>query len=136
MALTGIQERWLLPADYNLTPTAAEASRTNPMCVELALDGFSTLYAINHKMHISAADLAAGFPLVEIVNPSTFPAPPASTGATHTTLTGAQALVGVTVSSSLTDELILAFSTPAAAPAGTTIQVLLSKNPASIAAYP
>jgi hypothetical protein len=130
-----ISERWLLPSDYNLGPQASESCQANPLCVELILDGYTTLYVLNHKMHISAADLLAGYPLVEIVNPATNPIP-ASTGATHTTLTGAQALVGVTVSSSLANQLILAFSTPSAAPAGTTIQILLTRNPATQVGYP
>jgi hypothetical protein len=130
-----LSERWLLPSDYQLSPQATESCQANPLCVELTLDGYTTLYAVNHRMRISAADLAAGYPLVEIINPQTNPIP-ASTGATRTTLTGAQALVGVTVSSSLSNQLILAFSTPAAAPAGTTIQILLTRNPATQVGYP
>ena len=108
-------------------PQAAEIARMKNLCCQVVTDGFSTTVLINHRMHISASDLAAGWPLVEITNCANNPIPP-STGATHTTLTGLAAQIGVTVQSSTNRDLILAIATPIA---GASFQVLITRNPNS-----
>jgi hypothetical protein len=120
---------WLLPPNFQIGPTKTFSDRLASLCFQVTTDGFTLMLEVDHKMGINAADLAAGYPLVEIYNPQTNPIP-ASTGATHTTLTGAPAQLGVTVLQSLASSIIFAFATPAGL-AGTTFQVLLSRNPAS-----
>lgn len=122
-------QNWLIPNTGQEPPTRIYADQLGAMCVQVTSDGYSNQVTLQHNMNLTAADLTAGYPLVEIYNPATNPIP-ASTGATHTTLTGAPALLGVTVLSSLSSQLILAFSSPAAAP-GAVFQVLISRNPAS-----
>jgi hypothetical protein len=124
--------RWLLPPSYQQNTTRVFSDQLAQVCFEITTDGFTTQFNINHKMGITAADLLAGWPLVEITNPATNPITPSS-GATRTVLTGTPALLGVTVLASLTNDLILAFATPNAAP-GAVFQVLLTRNPASVIA--
>lgn len=123
---------FLQPTDVylQLHPNAAESSRFSQICLQVTLDGFSTSYVIDHRMRVTAADLALGFPLIEITNPATNPPTPSS-GASRISLTGPAALVGVSVVASFTSSIQLAFAAPTAAPAGTTIQVLITRNPAS-----
>ena len=120
---------WVSPPIGQVGITRTASDRVSSVCFQVFTDGYSNQATVEHKLNINAADLAAGYPLVEIYNPATNPIP-ASTGATHTTLTGAPALLGVTVLSSLSSQLILSFSSPAAAP-GAVFQVLISRNPAS-----
>ena len=87
---------WLVPNIGQSLITRATSDRLSSVCLQVTTDGYSNQVTIEHKLNINAADLAAGYPLVEIYNPATNPIP-ASTGATHTTLTGAPALLGVTV---------------------------------------
>lgn len=125
-----VSARWLIPQEWQLDPTVSEASTYNSMVLEVIPDGFSTSFVIHHRMKISAADLLAGFPTIEIVDCSTNPIP-AGTGSTHTTLTGNAALLGVTVNASLTSSIVLAFATPAAGGPGegAAFQVRITRRP-------
>lgn len=118
---------WVSPPIGQIGITRTASDRVSSVCFQVFTDGYSNQATVEHKLNINAADLAAGYPLVEIYNPQTNPIP-ASTGATHTTLTGPPALLGVTVLSSGANFIILAFATPAAAP-GAQFQVLLTRNP-------
>jgi hypothetical protein len=134
---------YLEPTNWylQLAPQAGQSSRLTQVIVNVIPDGFSTTVLIEHRMRISAADLAAGFPTIEIVNPSNNPTIPyVPTLVTHTTLTGAAASLGVTVQASLTGSLILAFATPAFAanvgPTSAAFMVVITRNPASVIPAP
>lgn len=123
-----------------LEPTSADASKINQVWCLVEPDGISPTVVINHKLHISAADLVANYPTVEIVNPNNSPTSPYTpTLATHTTLTGLPSQLGVTVSTSLTNTLTLAIATPAVAqgagPAA-AFMVVITRNPASAIPLP
>lgn len=131
-----ITPRWLLPPDYQLDPQSVESSQLSQLCMEVSTDGFTSFYIVNHKMHISAADLTAGYPLIEITAPATNPITP-STGASRIAVGGTPAAsLGITTSNIFSSSFQLNFATPAGAPAGTTIQILLTRNPASLIGPP
>lgn len=123
-----ITENWLIPSNYQLDPTAIQARQLDQLCVILTTDGSSSGFVLTHKFGISATDLAAGWPHIEIIDVKTFPLP-VTTGATVTTLTGKAALLGVTVTSSLSGTLTLAFSNPSVI---CSFMVLLTRNPSTV----
>lgn len=116
-------------------PTGTDTARVPSVWCIVEPDGVSTTVIINHKLNINATDLAAGYPIVEIVNPNnSLTSPYVPTLSTHTTLTGAPSQLGVTVSTSLASTLVLAIATPLVAqgnPGGYAFMVVLSRNPAT-----
>lgn len=114
-------------------PAAGESSRVAQTACIVIPDGSQTTILIQHRMNISAADLAAGFPTIEIVNVNNSPTSPyVPTLATHTTLTGPASTLGITVSVSAAGSILLAVATPTAA-AGTAagFMVVITRNPAT-----
>jgi hypothetical protein len=132
MALTlnpTIVPTWLLPNDGQLQPTRTEIVHLRTLCLVINTDGYSTNYVVDHKLNVSAADLAASWPAVEILDPVTNPLP-VSTGTTRTVVTGLALALGITVSNSLANSIQFNFASPLVGPA--SFLVYLTRNPATL----
>lgn len=58
---------WLNPATAAVDPTAAQVAQLSTVTADLTIDGTGTTFTINHNLALSAADLAAGWPTVQLL---------------------------------------------------------------------
>jgi hypothetical protein len=57
---------WLWPATGAAGPTAAQVQNQNSVIVDVTTDGAATTFTVTHNLGISAADIALGFPNINI----------------------------------------------------------------------
>lgn len=76
LAFGSVTLNWLWPATGAANPTAAQVANQDSVVVDVTTDGTATTETLTHNLNISAADIALGFPHINIEpnSPSGIPA--------------------------------------------------------------